>query len=152
MVGEHWPMLCPEGTVNLFGVHKGKVALQSGPVSGPFQAGEGVLFRGRGEVMLTARTGAECALLRLRGEAAEQFCDLLEYPVCRWENGGKVIWNAAQEDGRRTTRWLSWQFRWRLISEPISSAMSTSASITAPLSSSARKSSGRMPMITVLPT
>lgn len=97
MIGEHWPMLCPEGTVNLFGVQRGKVTLQSGPVSGPFQAGEGVLFRGRGEVMLTARTGAECALLRLRGEAAEQFCDLLEYPVCRWENGGKAIWNAAQE-------------------------------------------------------
>ena len=96
MAGEHWPMLCPEGTVNLFCVHRGKADLQSGPVSGSFQAGEGVLFRGRGEVMLTARTEAACALLRLRGEAAEQFCDLLETPVCRWETGGKAIWSALQ--------------------------------------------------------
>jgi AraC-like DNA-binding protein len=94
--GARWPMLCPEGAIHFFCVHRGRVSLQSGPVSGSFQAGEGVVFRGNGDVTLTAWTSAECALIRVRGEAAEQFCGLLDHPTCRWKNGAGAIWEAAQ--------------------------------------------------------
>lgn len=92
---ERWPMECPEGTVNLFGLRRGKAGLRSGTVSGTFQSGEGVLFQGKGPVLLAAEARAECGLLRLRGEAAEQL--LGGSAVCRFPEGGPLIWGAVQQ-------------------------------------------------------
>lgn len=92
---ERWPMECPEGTVNLFGLRRGKAELRSGTVSGPVPAGDGVLFQGRGPVLLAAENRSECGLLRLRGEAAEQL--LGGAPVCRFPGSGTAVWDAVQE-------------------------------------------------------
>lgn len=91
---ERWPMECPEGTVNLFGLRQGTAELRSGTVSGPVPSGDGVLFQGRGPVLLTAGSRAECGLLRLRGEAAEQM--LGGGPVCRFPGSGQAVWEAVQ--------------------------------------------------------
>lgn len=92
---ERWPMECPEGTVNLFGLRLGKAELRSGTVSGALQGGDGVLFQGRGPVLLAAEVRSECGLLRLRGEAAEQL--LAGMPVCRFPGSGQAVWEAVQQ-------------------------------------------------------
>lgn len=95
--GERCTLPCPEDALHLFGIRRGTILLQSGPVSGQFGAGQEILFRGKGALFLSAQTKAECALLQLHGEAAELFCDALEHPVCRWTDDGAAIWETTQE-------------------------------------------------------